>query len=370
MHIEQNPSKFIIIVVTAIYILSRMGEMITGPLFIDSFKDSSTKQVDPYFVIIFTLICLIMSCVIISIKNIRSLWMNTKILHIKMLCIALFWTSSFTLTTFGSSESRTPVDLQAILYQAGFPLTFLLRMIILKYKPPKHKIIGALIITTGITISIIPMIISLGNESIGASYMLWSLAFLLGIFFGAACNIFQEIITKHEKISTMQFMFWGNTYQLILTVLLFWINIIPNFGLSTTLLEWSIGFSNSFSCFFGGCPTTWYLGFLNIISGLIVSISAFNLIKYVDANYKSTIGSIVTPLTITFWAFYKDIPSLRIWLDYLGAFIIVIGFCYSYLKKEIASEQIFELEKYLVNDATEDNAYVLIKTPNNNSNGL
>lgn len=307
--------------------------MVTTPLFIDAFNQRS----DPYFVMIFITICWIAVPLITSLRNIHVLRLDSGKQHLKLIMISILWTISFICTTYSSSKSRTPVDLQSIIQQANFPLTFLSRFVMIGGKCSCHQAVGFSTIIAGITITLIPTLSGLSSDAITNIY--WSLTYLTGVFISAVSNVVEEKIMKTDNMSANQFMFWVNLYQLLMTSLLFWVNILPGIGLFTSLRDWSNAFINSMECI-ASCRQTLCLGLLNATAGIIAFYSALNLIKSIDANYVSLMGSISVPFSVTYWICSRDIPTTTVMCDYIGSFIIIMGFYYYRLKSEPEYEEI------------------------------
>ena len=316
-----NSATIIIIIINIICVIA---QAITMPLFIDSF----TSKPEPYFVILYSVISQILLSLLFFFRQIKTLCNINLGNHIKLFVLSIFWTVSFMFTTFAGSASRTPPDVQTIIFQLFFPITFLLNIIRKQYSD-KQKI-AILIIFLGISVANIPMYISIGTGEIDTSNIIWIIVYTIGIFMSVCSNIIQE--TKLHEITTVQIIFWCNLYQLILSVLLFWINIVPNIGSYDTIDKWAYDFKKSIICNFHDCPHTWYLGLLNSISMMIACLTQIYLVKNIGTNSVGIIASICAPLIIISWFFIKNTQLYRLIIEIIGILVIIYGF-YKYTKE-------------------------------------
>jgi hypothetical protein len=249
-------------------------------------------------------------------------------------------------TTFAGSSSRTPPDIQTIIFLLFFPMTFLLNIIRKQYSD-KQKI-AVLIIFLGISVANISMYISIGSGKIDTTNTIWIIIYTIGIFMSVCSNVIQE--TKLQELTTFQILFWCNLYQLLLSTSLFWINIIPGVGSYNTIDEWANDFEKSIVCNFHDCSHTWYLGLLNNMSMVIVCLTQIYLVKNMGTNYVGIIASICAPLIIITWYFIKTTPLYRLIIEIIGIFVIICGF-YKYAKEGNMNE--FEDDIRLLNGVYE-----------------
>ena len=144
-------------------------------------------------------------------------------LHKKLLILGLICCIADLSSTYSGFTYRTPADLQIIISNFFFPLTIIIN-IILKVKYSHQEINSFLIIIIGLLVAILPLYSDFQLNNIN---IIWILVYFNSVFFGVISYIYQEY---KLKINIVTIFLWCSLYELILTILLFWINIIPGIG--------------------------------------------------------------------------------------------------------------------------------------------
>lgn len=339
-------------------IITNIANAVLAPLFIDSFINGNHKS-NSYFTVIFSIIWQILVFIIVSyFKKIKVKTFNWD-LHKSFIFLALFWTINLICILFSSSETKTPVDLQAILSQIGLPFTVLFSYYMKKEVLNKFEKIGIVIVLIGISMSLIPNFIQLGTHTFTIINLFWCCMFIIGVLFYGLSTVYMDIMFNKYKneLNIYQLIIYTNTYQLIFTILLFWLNIIPYFGNNSSLNNFIEEFIYGFKCFFYECKYTGMYGTIwNIIANLNFLFTVL-LIKYISGNYMALISSISSPLSISVWLVLGiKFNLINIIMDYIGCLWIILGIVIFILnnekvnKQEILNEYVDSLQIEELND--------------------
>lgn len=224
-------ARWKLIIYSLIGIIAYSTDIVVTPIYIDSFKKDNHKS-NPYYVsvssnlffaIIFTVITLSQNkC---NIKEFVGSFKMQKHLFINSIFYCIF----NLLMLESSPENRTPVDLQAILNQSYVPFVFVCSWLMKKEKLNRFQLYGAIVVFIGILVSLIPIIKNLAiNSNMHNKYiLLWTFLFLLSMFVCGIANVGTDIILKKYKgsIQIMQSLAWLHTYQFLIILSFFWINI-------------------------------------------------------------------------------------------------------------------------------------------------
>lgn len=326
---------YLIIISSIMNIISLAGQGVTLPLFVDSF-DNGDHHANPYFVLLFASFSFtIFFLMLATYRSCRykSPLMGSFQIHKEFIKIGILNAINGILIVYSSPANRTPVDIQNILVQSVLPYTFISSYFVKSERPTRVHIFGVSIVAFGILISLVPVFLSLGNIGQFTYYnIIWSTIFLLGNLPAALCNVYQDRTLKLYKnyIEIIQLLAWSSLYQLFVMMVVFWTGYLPGFGFSNSLSQFISEMSYSFSCYFGKCASTGFIGLIFISFYIITYITTGILVKYKSANFTTLLSSISVSFAITFWLVFpklnnRTISLLEIISDYLSAIIVCIG---------------------------------------------
>ncbi|KAL5008006.1 hypothetical protein ScPMuIL_013587 [Solemya velum] len=265
--------------------------------------------------------------------------------------IGIATTISTVCFTFAAYGDRAAPYLQSLSYGLCVPVTFLVRFLLLRKRPTCRKIVCASVVLLAEFVALIPSIFPQvettsqrredgGAEGAGA--VLWPLCYFFGYIPLALVNTMLEKTMKNEetespdnrKLNPVYVMFWTYLFALLSLVLAFWVDIIPGFGLSSSIREFIQLFIFNMRCFVGldGCE-----GRVIVVSILCIFMKIAN--KYVNilflryaegANHLVIISSLQTPVLVLVWALLDENPlkwhphgDLCTWLS-LGAICLML----------------------------------------------
>ena len=169
---------------------------------------------------------------------------------------------------YASPPSRTPPLIQAVLQNSGIvfavPFSILLLGDRKKYLAPV-PVLAFLLIVASIVVSVLPTVLS-GDASVGGGALTlgWASIYLVGIVPGALYNTIQQLFllrsgalapgVSKEQVTraTLRMLFWCNLWQAFWLVALFWLDILPWFGFSSSLEDFANNTRFSLSCSYAG----------------------------------------------------------------------------------------------------------------------
>jgi hypothetical protein len=303
---------------------------ITTPLFINSFQNDK----ELYFVLLYSnIVSILLYPFAYLIFNKKKFCISCND-HKKILFIGFLWSICVISIMYVSATTRVPPDIQAIIVQLFFPLTFIFNILFgIKYK--KEEFIIFFIICFGLIICIIPIIIDSQSNIISNFNIICIIVFTIGILFHVLANIFQNKYVNN--IDSLDILFYGRIYQLLFSILLIWINIIKGIGYDS-FYDWSLAFMDNFNCYFYSCDN-WYIGLINVLSANIGMITQIYLINNVNSSFIAILCAIASPLSIIIWYFIETTSLYRLLLELFGMIFIVYGFIkYSYILKQDKEE--------------------------------
>lgn len=367
---ELNDNKWKIIIYSVLTVFSQSGQVIMLPIFVGSFNGANGQSINPYFVLFicslsFAIFFMGYECV----RYYRSKvsFVGTRDMHKYFILIGLFNALNGLLTVYASPDKRTPADIQGILTQITVPATFLCSRLIKKEILQKNQTIGAGVVGLGVFASLIPLIVSIaqGNDIFKLSNLLWSIVFMSGNFMSVLMNVYEDHILKkyNTNLVTTQLLAWTNLYQFIWLILLFELDIIPNFGSSSNPGEWSDNLKYGFQCMFHDCTYTFFYGLSFIAMYILTYATCAYILKHMTANYNIIINVFVSPITVTFWIIFpvlgKSVNQLTMIMDYVAVIIVAIGIYY-YTKEKI----------FPMNSVNEDSSYNTFESDNDNDGNI
>ncbi|XP_020900571.1 uncharacterized protein LOC110239198 [Exaiptasia diaphana] len=275
-----------------------------------------------------------------------------KLLFAIGLCDAL----NGALVVFASPPSRTAPYLQAILGNFSIPLTILARFIILKKKPTQRKFVCGMMILMSLFICMLPSIFPKqldpykkheeGQGASGIAGVLWPLCFMFGFAPGTLMYVIEEKVLKMQdsqslqRINIVYFLFWQSVYQLFSVLLMFWVDVIPGYGFTSSFEQFGKNWWFGLQCFFGsaGCDSDpGARGTMFILMYVLAYVGGGLLMRYTEgATLLSIVFSLVTPLGFLFWTLFKPepfgfSPAVHVSTYYsIGALVIMVPAIYFY----------------------------------------
>eukprot|EP01120_Amphizonella_sp_Union-15-10_P017146 TRINITY_DN9443_c0_g1_i2.p1 TRINITY_DN9443_c0_g1~~TRINITY_DN9443_c0_g1_i2.p1 ORF type:complete len:189 (-),score=22.01 TRINITY_DN9443_c0_g1_i2:101-667(-) len=150
---------------------------------------------------------------------------------------------------------------------------------------------------------------------------------------GALTNVLQERWMKTRTglpnrsliFDSFSFLFWANIFQIFTTLALFWIDLIPKVGFSSSPKELFSNLWLTFECLFTAkCAHIWKSGIMFMVVGWCGSSIFSALVNEASANFNLIAGTLSTPIAAIYWILFpspgqKDplwsvIPSLALLL--------------------------------------------------------
>jgi len=304
------------------------------PIYVESFKNGS-KQSNPYFVLFistffFTVFYMSYGFLKFGKQMFVKLEFQWYFFLVGILC-ALYEL----LVIYSGPASRVPPNLRGILTQLMIPITFLCSWLIKKENLIKTQIIGSIIVSIGVVISLIPIIISLISNDMQFTFdnLVWCFILIMGYFGGALVNIYEDyLFKKFQEINMFILLAWSCLYQFLLICALFWFDFVPWFGISKSIDDWYGDFIYGFQCSFdmNVCKNTWFLMIIYFAISIAFYFAIITVLKYISANYYILLMSIVSPFSVTFWIIFPELSNvinstINIVFNYIAVIIVLIG---------------------------------------------
>jgi drug/metabolite transporter (DMT)-like permease len=318
-----------------------IGQYITLPLFLSTLAGSA----GPYFVLcwlgfLFNLV--FWSLTLVRVKQgaiTKEMKAYTWKRHYLFMLLGFFNALNGILIVYASPLSRTPGSLQAIISCAGTPMTVLFSKFILGKKYRSQQIMGVLLNLMGIIVSIIPIMTNFGASGVN---FIWPLLFLIGQVPIVFQNIFEEkIFQECPEYDSVFLNAWLSLYQITSFLLLFWVDIIPGFGVSHSISEWAATFINGLTCFaapwstgIDKCSYCFLFGLLFSGAYCFSGVLSAELMKYASANTSAVVSSVSPTLVVFFWIIFAGVNAwaggptytrLDIVCDIVALPIIIMG---------------------------------------------
>lgn len=357
---------------------SRSATSILTPVWLDALNNhsdpnvsscdlpESTRHIDAYpvmfiatlmFVILFGIILLFTKCVCPYLITERETEYDKRVFAV----IGVSDTVFAICIVYASSGCRTAPYLQSLFSNFSIPLTFIIRYLVLRKRPTCKKTICAILILFAEFTALLPDIFP-GLESqqarkdqggaSGIGAILWPVCYFCGYIPMAIVTVALEKAVKSQSparrsprdtdmdINVAYCLFWCYLFSFLTLMLLFWTDLIPGFGMTSGILEFSETFWFNLKCFVGleGCR-----GAINVISAVCIVLNLVNrvnnmyFLRYLEgANYLAIITSIQTPMVFLFFTLFDENPLkwhphayLSTWLS-LAALCIMIPAIYIY----------------------------------------
>lgn len=223
------------------------------------------------------------------------------------------------LTVFSSALSRTPGALQAILPQLAIPFTLVLSYCLYRVTLTRQEIFGACLVVVGILVTISPSLVALVSPATSGSLSspLYPALFAIGVVPGVLTNVLQTgIYRRHPGFNKSLFLFYRSSYQALFAVALFWCDLVPGLGTSSSLQEMVDHLGYGMTCLFEPeaghpkCFDAWWLGVLFTAAYVCTYYSSAYVIEAASANYVALLSTANTPLAAMVWFIA---PALTLW---------------------------------------------------------
>jgi drug/metabolite transporter (DMT)-like permease len=223
------------------------------------------------------------------------------------------------LTVFSSALSRTPGALQAILPQLAIPFTLALSYLLYRVSLTRQEIMGATLVVVGILVTMAPSFAALASpDSDGSmSSPLYPALFAIGVVPGVLTNVLQTgIYRRHPGFNKSLFLFYRTSYQAAFAVALFWCDLVPGLGTSSSMEEMIAHLKYGITCIFDPssehpkCYDASWLGVLFTLSYVCTYYASAYVIEAASANYVALLSTANTPLAAMVWFVA---PALTLW---------------------------------------------------------
>jgi len=254
---------------------------------------------------------------------------------------------------YASPPSRTPPLLQALLLNTGIIWAMITTRVLISKEEARlpycrwQPIVALMALLGGIMLSLSPLINSAvdGDTPIFSDNggIVWSFVFMFSVAPGAIYNVCQEkflkIRQRREKenpdrkrfFDMVVMLFWSCLFQLATIGAFFWADIVPHFGFSSNLHEFSDNVNNSFECYFGvvdGCGDSWWHGVL-FISGYFLAYFCSAGLNESSANYNLIANTLGSPVSALFWIIFPNLnpenTQTPLWSVLPALFLLVLG---------------------------------------------
>lgn len=254
--------------------------------------------------------------------------------------MGLFTALNGILVVYASPPDRTPPYLQGILQSSVIPFTVLLRFVILRRGISAIRGICTAIVLVGIFITIEPQIwgIDTGASDPGekaestSARILWPLCFLIGFLPVGMMNVFCEKELQKEEGQSFSFITWGQYFQTMIMICLFWVDFVPGFGSSSSVSDFFKRLSRGLHCSFstesscrnlGGKAWLFYTGYT------FGNLFQFLLIQYTEgAVFAVIVQALVSPIAALFWNLFRYDATTDVF-EYKPTMNTTTGFTFS-----------------------------------------
>lgn len=313
-------------------VIGQVGQNVSLPLWLAASQSNtssntsgseSTDSMGPYFVLSFSSLAFV---IVFGFATVISFALFPKKVtkeelvfpQWQLFLVGLFDALNGVFVVYASPPVRTAPFLQAILGNFLIPLTIGFRLLIIRKRPTLLKLICAGAVLLGLIVSLIPIMHGDNSdpqdkqawlEQPVAARVLWPLCFMFGFVPAALMNVFQEKGLKDtRRVNLLYYLFWINLHQLWVTALLFWVDIVPQFGTSDGIQQFGRSYWFAVKCFFGGAGCDYSAGVRGTIfisMYVLTYVSQGLLIRYAEgATFLAIVQSVVSPLGALFWSLF------------------------------------------------------------------
>lgn len=220
------------------------------------------------------------------------------------------------LIVYSSPINRTPPIIFCVLINTGLVFGMLLTKLLI----PTKRHINYCNVSVGVSLMCLAGSIGVtiaGNvveqQGSGTSFgwvtVFWMLALVTATFFGALYNVLQELylyktstmlLPEEQNTNLLKTLFWTSLFQFGFMLLLFWVDLIPGFGYSSSISDFISNFGGEVSCFFfgNGCGGKNFLFGVAFSIGYIITYFAGMFLNKESANFTVYAIALQTPFSI------------------------------------------------------------------------
>ena len=213
--------------------------------------------------------------------------------------------------TYSSNPIRTPVVIQSVLLglaiipSAIFTRTILHKILIYS---KKYIIISAILLFFAILFSTIPILNNTKTNEFNNNNFLWMILYLLAIIFFSLTNILQEKYISNTNATftnKIRFSFYCNGIQLIILLLLSWIDLL--IGYNNSALSANNDFIASFYIYISDWQKNLLIHafVLVLVASFIFSIS----LNAISTNYNMILTNIINQSVAIFFTLFPNLNS-------------------------------------------------------------
>jgi len=302
-------------------VLGQTGQNVTLPIFADGIGGAGGT---PYFVVWFASLSfvVILGTVLIVLLIAGVLDKSQAAMWSLRAQSGPFWIGlcdalNGMMVVFASPSSRTPPYLQGVLGLATIPLTVVVRVGLLRKFPSRLQGLAAGLVVAGLATSLIPTMFFGQGPALASIGWFWPVWFILGFIPAAFMNVIEEKVLKdeHKTANMIVFVFWLNFWQLVFVTALFWLDIVPGYGMSNDLEDWVSHMQAGIACFFFSedCEGVVFLwGLLFILSYVGAYLFGGLLLRHTGgAVWQAVVTSTVSPISTLWWALFQPKPHFH-----------------------------------------------------------
>ncbi|GAB5355662.1 hypothetical protein AAMO2058_000224800 [Amorphochlora amoebiformis] len=259
---------------------------------------------------------------------------------------------------YSADISRVPGLIQPALLQSLLIWNVILSKVILGVRYPIRQLIGLSFVLLGVITCLSP--VALEEMSPGETGKLrrgyhWPCIFAMGCISAACANVVTEKIFQENRTFPVNLLLTiACTAQLCFIGIMFWIDLVPHFGESRNLEEFSSEFLDGATCLFS--PDTshapercdWALPFslLYVLSQMFTYVYGYEIVRLSSGNYFASLQTFANCMAGFFWIAF---PITNSWaggaaydrLDLTFALIsvppVIIGLAFVHTKWELSS---------------------------------
>jgi len=120
---------------------------------------------------------------------------------------------------------------------------------------------------------------------------------------------------EHKDVNAAWTVFCINVWQFVSVTAMFWVDIIPGYGMSSGVLNWAQHMHGGITCFLPGNQCgyngfAWGMAFA--LSFLVNFIGSGLLLKYSEgATWQACVMTLVSPIGTLWWTLFQEEPSFH-----------------------------------------------------------
>ncbi|XWV26134.1 hypothetical protein QJ857_gp0946 [Tupanvirus soda lake] len=231
------------------------------------------------------------------------------------------------LVVYSSPIYRTPPLFMIIIGNSSIFFSIIATKILIKRKKyidycTIKPCLSLIIVVVAIIFPIIGSIINNPITNIKSEFFAWIIISFIGFVLIALCNVLQEKYLNEynyfyigsDFVNYIFMLFWSSFFSLIIILLLFWVDIIPFFGMTNGIDSFFHNQLNMFQCFVGitcNYKNTFYAliliisYFVSYFMTAVINKDSANFAVYItllQAPAASMISTMIGPTIIPLWS--------------------------------------------------------------------